>query len=193
VDDDGVPVCPAPAVPFAIYPDFVGAPDPGPEDPKNPFCEVCKVAKATEQPSRRVSLSISKKDAPGVFGEKVAVDFFVASCEEFIGLDDQHTALVLLDIGTRMRPRAPMGNRSEEDTIQAIMNVRGSAKIQFLRSDNAPELKAACRRLDIPNPTSTPYVSHSNGVVERAIRHLREGTRGPWASVYFSNACNFNQ
>ena len=48
-----------------------------------------------------------------------------------------------------------------------------------------------------------PYISQTSGIVERAIRHVREATRAvlaqaglpvkfwPWASVYFSNARNF--
>ena len=71
--------------------------------------------------------------------------------------------------------------------------------------DGARELFRAAVDLGICPSTSRPYVSQSNSIAERAIRHVEEGTRTvllhaglppqwwPFAAKYFSFACNLDE
>ena len=49
-------------------------------------------------------------------------------------------------------------------------------KAKHAYSDNAKELIKACEELEILHDTSTPHRSETNGVVERAVRRVKEGT-----------------
>jgi hypothetical protein len=76
--------------------------------------------------------------------------------------------------------------------------------VKTFQCDGAKELYKAAVDLGICPTTSRPYVSQSNSVVERAIRHVEEGTRTillhaglppqwwPFAAKFFCFACNID-
>ena len=49
-------------------------------------------------------------------------------------------------------------------------------KAKHVYSDNSREFKKALKELGFSHDTSTPHHPESNGVAERAVRRVREGT-----------------
>ena len=47
----------------------------------------------------------------------------------------------------------------------------------MFHSDNAQELTKAAETVGLSVSTSVPYVSETNGIAERNIRHIEEGAR----------------
>ncbi len=54
---------------------------------------------------------------------------------------------------------------------------RSKWKDYSIYSDNAPELVKAARVVNWPMPTSTPGIPQTNGLVERAVRRVKERGR----------------
>ena len=49
--------------------------------------------------------------------------------------------------------------------------------MKFLYSDNSPELVKAARELGVAHGVAVPHRPQTNGVAERAVRAVVEGTR----------------
>ena len=81
----------------------------------------------------------------------------------------------MLDLATR--DFAPVGAKSATEATSALFRFVGpSGYVLSLHCDNAPELKKAAENLGWNADHSIPFLSGSNGVVERANRHVEEGT-----------------
>ena len=51
-----------------------------------------------------------------------------------------------------------------------------SANPNVICADNSLEFGKACEELSWNHCTSTPHLSEANGIVERAVRRIKEGT-----------------
>ena len=49
--------------------------------------------------------------------------------------------------------------------------------LRYVWTDNSPELSRARRELGVAHGTATPYRPETNGLAERAVRRVLEGTR----------------
>ncbi len=71
----------------------------------------------------------------------------------------------------------PAQDKSAASTEDALRHFIGAHKVKRLYSDCSLELEAACKTLRITQDTSTPNRPETNGVAERAVRRVCEGTR----------------
>ncbi len=71
----------------------------------------------------------------------------------------------------------PGVRKDAEQTASALSSFFGRERPKIIYSDNAKEIKRACEILSYPQDTSTPHRPQSNGVCERAVRRVKEGTR----------------
>ena len=143
--------------------------------PKNPHCEICCRTKVTKAQARR---KLTEGESAEVFGERITADHLICGDEPSRGVDDEKVALVLLDRATRWVEVYPAARKSTQETMQALRNFGdGDGSLENLYSDNAPELLEAAALLGIRHDTSTPYNSPTNGVAERNIRMILDGTR----------------
>jgi len=114
--------------------------------------------------------------------------------------------MVVLDLGTRWRDCYPSAERDATQSRLALQCFIGPrTKVKTFQCDGARELYRAAVDLCVCPTTSRPYVSQSNSLVERAIRHVEEGTRTvllhaglppqwwPFAAKYFCFACNTDE
>ena len=96
-----------------------------------------------------------------------------------------------------------VGRKSTSEATLALQSFAGGhAAIKCFHSDNARELAKAAKVLNWPHSTSVPYVSQTNGIAERCIRTVEEGTRAlleqsglptamwPWAAKAFCFGSN---
>ena len=99
----------------------------------------------------------------------------------------------------------PLGRENATESRIALQSFLGPRTVvKTFQCDGARELYKAAVELGICPTTPRPYVSQSNSLVERAIRHVEEGTRTlllaaglpsqgwPFAAKYFCFACNID-
>ena len=84
----------------------------------------------------------------------------------------------MYDIATKWREIVPSGDRNVAEAIKALRFFAGpDNQIKSSHSDSAPELRKAAEALGWCHYTSVLYVSRANGIVERQMRVVEEGTR----------------
>ena len=150
--------------------------------PKLASCEICARAKAQRKQCRKVSHGAAEdedgREKPSCFGDLVTADHIVLGKEEEISRHDDTCALVILDRFTRWLDCFPLPNRSAESTEDALNKFIGpKQKVKRFYTDCSAELIAAARALGWKHDTATPQRPQTNGVAERAVRRVLEGTR----------------
>ena len=86
--------------------------------------------------------------------------------------------MALYDVATGFLWEAPSAESSAHEAMKALTDFVGPREnARSFYSDNVTELSKAAKVLGWQHPTSTPYVSHTNGVVERQVRTAEEGAR----------------
>jgi len=86
--------------------------------------------------------------------------------------------------------------KSQKDTVEALKRFLGpQTKCKHIFTDNSEELRAASRELGIDHDKSRPHRPQTNGVAERAVRRVKEGTscalvQSGWNESYWPEAMN---
>ena len=71
-------------------------------------------------------------------------------------------------------PRKTMTSQETEKSLQEFLEPTRTPKVIF--TDNSFEFGKACEDLSWNHCTSTPHRSEPNGIAERAVRRIKEGT-----------------
>ena len=110
------------------------------------------------------------------FGEIVTADHIIIN-EDDAGLRGERTALVIKDRGTKWMECHPLPDKSASVAIQALSHFEGGKSVvEKFYSDNAPELISAAEHMGWTHETATPGRPATNGVAERAVRSVLEGS-----------------
>ena len=121
---------------------------------------------------------VKDQDKPNKFGDQVTGDHLISKAENSRGFDGATAAMVLYDLGTKWTQCEPTCERNASSAEEALRDFVGPVDpVASMRIDNARELKKAAVKAGLCSDKSTPYVSQTNGVVERRVRHVEEGTR----------------
>ena len=130
-------------------------------------------------PHRRKSKDDDSDDAidAKTFGDLVTADHIVLGSESDYSRHGDTAALVIQDFGTKWLGAYPAPAKSAAESKTALQHFVGKAKVKLLYSDGSGELDAASRTMEIPHDVSTPQRPQNNGVAERAVRRVIEGTR----------------
>ena len=115
--------------------------------------------------------------APDKFGVEVCADTLLAYTNESWGLDGEEFGLVMYDRGTTYTGGFPQGTKDADDHKDSLREFLGSAPVQRFYSDCAPELIRAAKDLNLAHDTATPNRPDTNGVAERCVRKVVEGTK----------------
>ena len=71
----------------------------------------------------------------------------------------------------------PAPTKSAEETKKAFLRFLGTeTQAKYVYTDNSPEFEKAIDDSGFPHDTSTPYRPETNGIAERAVRRVKEGT-----------------
>ena len=89
----------------------------------------------------------------------------------------EEEALVIMDIATGWTFGYPVKSKSAEDVRLSVIDFSPLREIKCMHSDPAPELRAAIGSLDIAFEGAPTGVKGANGVAERMVRTIVEGTR----------------
>ena len=142
--------------------------------PKDRNCEICKRTKITRAPCRRRNGEAVPRAAN--FGDLITADHKVLSdnCES---RNNHRYAVVVQDLATQWIQAYPCKNKTSQETQRSLQKfLEPERKPKVIYTDNSLEFGKACEDLSWNHCTSTPHRSGTNGIAERAIRRVKEGT-----------------
>ena len=142
--------------------------------PKDRNCEICKRTKITRAPCRRRNGGAVPRAEN--FGDLIAADHKVLSegCES---RNNHRYSVVVQDLATQWIQSYPCKIKTSQETqrsLQKFLEPDGKPKVIY--TDNSLEFGKACEDLSWYHCTSTPHTSETNGIAERAVRRVKEGT-----------------
>ena len=127
--------------------------------PKDRNCEICKRTKITRAPCRRFN------------GEAVP------RAADFGSRNNHRYAVVVQDLATQWIQAYPCKNKTSQETQRSLQKfLEPERKPTVIYTDNSLEFGKACEDLSWNHCTSTPHRSETNGIAERAVRRVKEGT-----------------
>ena len=142
--------------------------------PKDRNCETCKRTKITRAPCRRRNGEAVPRAAN--FGDLITADHKVLSdiCES---RNNHRYAVVVQDLATQWIQAYPCKNKTSQETQRSLQKfLEPERKPKVIYTDNSLEFGKACEDLSWNHCTSAPHRSETNGIAERAVRRVKEGT-----------------
>ena len=110
------------------------------------------------------------------FGDLITADHKVLSegCES---RNNHRYAVVVQDLATQWIQAYPCKNKTSQETQRSLQQfLEPERKPKVIYTDNSLEFGKACEDLSWNHCTSTPHRSETNGIAERAVRRVKEGT-----------------
>ena len=142
--------------------------------PEDRNCEICKRTKITRAPcKRRNGEAVLRAEK---FGDLITADHKVLSdsCES---RNNHRFAVVVQDLATQWIQAYPCQNKTSQETQRSLQKfLEPERKPKVIYTDNSLEFGKACEDLSWNHCTSTPHRSETNGIAERAVRRVKEGT-----------------
>ena len=98
-------------------------------------------------------------------------------------------------IATNWLHAGPVKSKSAKHAYDQFLLFAGNEKIRTVYTDGSKEFHLAFEQLGYCADTSTPYNSESNGIAERAVRKVTEGTsctlaQSGWSPEWWVEAQN---
>ena len=142
--------------------------------PKDRNCEICKRTKITRAPCRRRNGEAVPRAE--IVGDLITEDHKVLSdnCES---RNNHRHAVVVQDLATQWVQAYPCKNKTSQETqrsLQKFLVPERNPKVIY--TDNSFKFGKACEDLSWNHCTSTPHRSETNGIAERAVHRVKEGT-----------------
>ena len=141
---------------------------------KDRNCEICKRTKITRAPCRRRNGEAVPRAVN--FGDLITADHKVLSdnCES---RNNHRYAVVVQDLATQWIQAYPCKNKTSQETQRSLQKfLEPDRNPKVIYTDNSLEFGKACEDLSWNHCTSTPHRSETNGIAERAVRRVKEGT-----------------
>ena len=142
--------------------------------PTDRTCEICKRTKITKAPCRirnGETVPLAEK-----FGDLITADHKVL-CDNFEPRHNHRYAVVVQDLATHWIEAHPCKAKTSQETKRSLlMFLEPERNPKVIHTDNSLEFGKACEDLSWNHCTSTPHRSETNGIAERAVRRVKEGT-----------------
>ena len=110
------------------------------------------------------------------FGDLITADHKVLSdnCES---RNNHRYAVVVQDLATQWIQSYPCKTKTSQETERSLQKfLEPTRKPKVIYTNNSLEFGKACEDLSWNHCTSTPHRSETNGIAERAVRRVKEGT-----------------
>ena len=108
----------------------------------------------------------------------MVADHVILNEHELLSRHKDNSALVVMDRHTKYIGSYPMAHHTTDNTNIALEHFAGAGfKVKRIYTDGSGELKGAAGRLNWLRDVSTPHRPQTNGVAERAVRKILEGSR----------------
>ena len=142
--------------------------------PKDRNCEICQRTKITRAPCRRRNGGAVPRAEN--FGDLITADHKVLS-ENCESRNNHRHAVVVQDLATQWIQTYPCKTKTSQETQRSLQKfLEPDRKSKVIYTDNSLEFGKACEDLSWNHCTSTPHRSETNGIAERAVRRVKEGT-----------------
>ena len=113
---------------------------------------------------------------PKEFADAITADHKILN-EDDESRNADRVALVIMDRFTRWLQSYAANSKASDEVVRDLQRFLGpQVKPQHVYTDNSKEFITALKELNWPHDTSTPHRPQTNGVVERAVRVVKEGT-----------------
>ena len=144
--------------------------------PEDRNCEICQRTKITRAPCRRrIGGAVLRAE---IFGDLITADHKVLreGCES---RNKHRYAIVVQDLATQWIQSYPCKTKTSQETQRRLQKfLERNRKPKVIYTENSLEFGKACEDLSWNHCTSTPHRSETNGIAERAVRRVKEGTSG---------------
>ena len=134
--------------------------------PMDRNCDICRKTKITRTPcKKRSGAAITRAEK---FGDLITANHKVLSelCES---RNNHRYAIVVQDLATPWIQSCPCNTKTSQETEKSLRKfLEPSEKPRVIYTDNSTEFGKACEDLS--------YRSETNGIAERAVRRVKEGT-----------------
>ena len=141
---------------------------------KDRNCEICQRTKITRAPCRRrIGGAVLRAEN---FRDLITADHKVLSegCES---RNNHRYAILVQDLATEWIQSYPCKTKTSKETPRSLHKfLEPDRKPKVIYTDNSLEFGKACEDLSWSHCTSTPHRSETNGIAERAVRRVKEGT-----------------
>ena len=142
--------------------------------PKDPNCDICLKAKITRASCRRRAGTVVSKAER--FGDLITADHKILS-EGSESRNSHRYAVVVQDLATQWIQSYPCKTKTSQETDRSLQKfLDPTRKAKVIYTDNSLEFGKSCEDLSWNHCTSTPHRSETNGIVERAVSRVKEGT-----------------
>ena len=142
--------------------------------PKDRNCEVCLRSKMPRAPCRRLTGEAPPRAEK--FGDLITADHKVLN-EEGESQNSHRYAVVVQDLAIQWIQSCPCKTKTLQETEKSLRKFfEPSEKPKVIYTDTSLEFGKYCEDLSWNLRTSTPHRSETNGIAERAVRRIKEGT-----------------
>ena len=136
--------------------------------------EICQRTKITRAPCRRRNGGTVPRAKN--LGDLITADHkvFSENCES---RNNHQYAVVVQHLATEWIQSYPCKTKTSQETQKSLQKVlEPNRELKVIYTDNSLEFGKACEDLSWNHCTSTPHRSQTNGIAERAVRRVKEGT-----------------
>ena len=150
--------------------------------PKSKECEVCNSTKTMRAQCRKSDgeKRIDCPIVPRVFGDAITADHTIlgdSTHDSDHSRNGDRVALIVQDRATHWIQGYPAPSKSAAETKMALERFMGPGKgPKYIFTDGSKEFEKARIELEWPGDASTPYRPETNGVAERPVCRVKEGT-----------------
>ena len=138
--------------------------------PEDRNCEICQRTKITRAPCRRRNGGAVPRAEN--FGDLITADHKVRESR-----NNHRYANMVQDLATQWIQSYPCKTKTSQETQRSLQKfLEPNRKPKFIHTDNSLEFGKACEDLSWNHFTTTPHRSETNGIAERAVRRVKEGT-----------------
>ena len=142
--------------------------------PKDRNCEICQRTKMIRAPCRRRNGGAVLRAE--IFGDLITADHNVLS-ENCESRNNHRYAVVVQDLATQWIQSYQCKTKTSQETQRSLQKfLEPDRKPKVIYSDTSLEFGKACEDLSWNHCTSTPHRSETNGIAQRAVRRVKEGT-----------------
>ena len=91
--------------------------------------------------------------------------------------NNHRCAVVVRDLATQWKQSYSCKTKTSQETEKSLQKfLEPTRKPKVIHTDNSLEFGKSCEELSWNHCTSTPHRSETNGIAERAVRRVKEGT-----------------
>ena len=142
--------------------------------PKDRNCDICLKSKTTRASCRRRSgIVVPRTENFGDLLPRIT-KVLGKGCES---RNNHRYAVVLQDLATQWIQSHPCKTKTSQEAERSLHKfLEPTRKPKVVYTDNSLEFCKACEDLSWHQCTSTPHRLETNGIAERAVRRVKEGT-----------------